>query len=97
MVIDESPGSTQSLITAITHDHGGRVQLADIRRRDAMDSCLLGSRPGESTSMTRDLTVSQLDHHLQAGDNLLRRFKSVRALTGHWIGFCLESDDLLLR
>ena len=50
VVIYESPGSKYSVITAVEDVHGGRIQVEVIRLREAMDSCLLGSILGESTS-----------------------------------------------
>ena len=46
LIVNESPGSTQGVVTAITHGHGNFLQLTIIRRRDAVDSGLLVSRLG---------------------------------------------------
>ena len=72
LIVNEFPSSTQDVITAITHVHGGFLQLAVIRRRDSMDSGLLGSRLGESTSKMRNFAVPRLDGQLQARDNPVR-------------------------
>ena len=64
LVGNEFPGSTQGVATAITHGHGGFLQLAVIRRRDSVDCCLLGSRLG-SSSKTSDFAVPRLNSHLQ--------------------------------
>ena len=52
-----------------------------------MDSYLLGLRLGNPTSETK---ILRLAFHMQAGDNLFRRLKSVRALSGQSYGFRLE-------
>ena len=36
LVVNESPGSTEGVITAITHGYGGFLQLDVIRRRDSV-------------------------------------------------------------
>ena len=77
LVVNETLGSTQGVITAIAHSHGSYLQLEVIRRRDSVDGYLLGSRLGESTSTTSNFTVARLDRHLQAGDILLYRCKSI--------------------
>lgn len=95
LIVDESPVSTQGVITAITHIHGSFLQLEIIHRRDSMDGCLLGSRIGGSTSYTSGSAIPRLDCQLQAADDLFRRFKSVRALSRQSNGFRLDSEDRL--
>ena len=87
LIVNEFPSSTQDVITAITHVHGGFLQLAVIRRRDSVDGCSLGSRLGWSTSKTRTLAVARLDRHLQARNNLLCHIRSLRALSRQPSGF----------
>ena len=52
MVVNEALGSTQGVITAITHCHGGFIQMVEKRRCYLVCECLLGSRLGESISKT---------------------------------------------
>ena len=61
LVFNKSPSRVQGVVTAITHVHGSFSQLAIIRRRDSVDSGLLGSKLGESTSETREFAVMRLD------------------------------------
>ena len=72
LVFNKSPSRVQGVVTAITHVHGSFSQLAIIRRRDSMDSGLLGSRLGEPTSKMRNFAVPLLDGQLQARDNPVR-------------------------
>ena len=61
LVFNESPNGAQGVVAAIAHDHGSFLKLAIIRRRDSVDSGLLGSKLGESTSETREFAVMRLD------------------------------------
>ena len=87
LVVNETLGSTQGVITAIAHSHGSYLQLEVIRRRDSVDGCLLGSRLGWSTSKTRNLAFARLDRHLQARNNLLCHIRSLRAQSRQPSGF----------
>ena len=72
LVFNSSPSSFQGVVAAITHDHGSFLQLAILRRRVSIDSGLLSSRLGKSTSKTRNLAIPRLDGQWQARDNPLR-------------------------
>ena len=47
LVVNESPGSMQGVITAMTNIYGCFLELEVIRRGDSVDRCLLGSKLGE--------------------------------------------------